>query len=84
MTKQQKKHYRELPTIAGVAFYGAFCGLAIKAIEYGIDDYIVFVDERDNSIHRTRIGYAYGNSDGSAPYFTYGGRRIYFDDTYRI
>jgi len=74
MTKQEKEEVMDMPTVA-VSF--GLAGFEIKKIEYGIDDYIIFVAS-GNSVHRCKVYYTtYG------PYFKYHGYRIPLDECMR-
>jgi hypothetical protein len=77
MTRNEKELYRNSPTI------GTYCisnwgGIAVKGIEYGIDDYII-VEWFDVSIHRRRIDY----TRNGRPYFRLGNARYYLDEFMR-
>jgi len=64
-----------------VAYYSGFAGIEIKGIEYGIEDYVIFVAgawNGNSSVHRSKI--YYGNRD----YFKYRGVRIHFDECIRM
>lgn len=70
---------KAMPTIGTYSFYW-FYGLLIKAIEYGIEDYVLFVEEVDGEVrgaHRCKVYY------GNRPYFRFNGERVYFDDILR-
>lgn len=70
-----KKEYTNNNTIA---YYSGFGGIEIKAIEYGIDDYVVFMASAWRSKHSMHKGKIYYNS--SRPYFKYKDIRIHLDD----
>lgn len=70
-----KKEYANNNTIA---YYSGFGGIEIKAIEYGINNFVIFVAGAwcsEHSIHRSKIYY---NND--RPYFKYKGIRVHLDN----
>lgn len=77
MTRQDKQRYMEMPTVAVYSF--GLAGLEIKAIEYGIEDYVIYIGT-DKKIHRSRI---YTAPSGQF-YFRYGRWRICFDECMRV
>ena len=77
MTRNEKELYRNSPTI-GTYCICNFGGIAVKGIEYGIEDYII-VEWFDVSIHRRRIDYT---RNGRA-YFRLGNTRYYLDEFMR-
>lgn len=79
MTKQEKQYYINKEY---TAYYSGFSGLEIKEIQYGIEDYIIFVAGAwcsKKSVHRSRIRYT---AAGRA-YFMYNGSRIPLDECIR-
>lgn len=75
MTKTEKQEYLDMPAVAVYSF--GLAGLEIKKIEYGIDDYIIFVAPV-NTVHRCKVYYT-----PSVPYFKYHGYRIPLDECMR-
>ena len=74
-----KREYMNKPS---VAYYSGFAGIEIKAVEYGIDDYIVFTAGAwtgKPSIHKSKIYY-----NSRQVYFKYRGIRIKLDDCIRM
>ena len=70
MTRQERKEWLDKPTIAVYAM-GVF-GLEIKSIINGGDnDYIIFVDTMDQSVHIAKL-----NLTLSSAYFKYDGNYI--------
>lgn len=86
MTKQEKQYYLEKEY---VGYYSGYSGIEIKEIQYGIDDYIVFVAGAwcsNKSVHRSKVYYTVGLKSpyGDArAYFRYNGNRIYLDECIR-
>ena len=77
MTSREKKAYIEKKAIA---YYSGFSGIEIKDIEYGIEDYIVFVAGAwcsNKTVHKAKVYYS-GNG-----YFRYHGNRIPLDECIR-
>ena len=77
MKKAEKQKYLEKEYIG---YYSGYSGIEIKDIQYGIEDYIIFVAGAwygKKSVHRSKI-YC-GNRD----YFKYNGNRIYLDECLR-
>ena len=73
MTKAEK---RELLSVEGYA--SMFGGLEVKRIEYGVEDYVLFVVNAwfcNPSVHRAKIHYG----GGANPYFIFKGTRVYFN-----
>lgn len=65
-----------------VAYYSGFGGIEIKSVEYGIDDYIIYVAGAwcsARSAHKSKIYYTMSGS----PYFKYKGVRIHLEDCVR-
>ena len=77
MTRQEKREYMEMPTVAVYSF--GLAGLEIKAIEYGIEDYVVFV-AMEKTVHRTKIC----TPPSGTSYFRYGNLRIRLDECMRV
>lgn len=78
MTKEEKRRYMEM---SAVAYYSGFGGIEIKEIQYGIDDYVVFVANAwypGRSVHRAKINYCW-----SRPSFRYHFLTIHFDECLR-
>ena len=76
MTKKEKQKYLCMLTEGFTSHNG---GIEIKKIEYGIDDYVIFVAGAmygNPTVHRVKIHYA------DKPYFLFNGSRIYFADIY--
>lgn len=79
MTKKEKAAILEKSTIA---YYSGFSGIEIKAIEYGIEDYAIFVAGAwcsAKSVHRAIIKYTTSGN----PYFCYKGIRIPLNECIR-
>jgi len=77
MTKEEKQYYLEKEY---VGYYSGYSGIEIKDIQYGIEDYIIFVAGAwcsKKSVHRSKIYY------GNRFYFRYNGNRIYLDECLR-
>lgn len=74
MTKEEKRRYMDMPTVA-VWSDGLF-GVEIKSIEYGIEDYVVFVVS--DRVYRDKIYYT-----TSRTYFRWLGRTIRLDECIR-
>ena len=77
MTIQEKQKYMEMPTIAVYSF--GLAGLEIKAIEYGFDDYAIYIGT-DNKVHRSKIYTAPSGQN----YFRYGNNTICLDECMRV
>lgn len=78
MTKNEKAAIISAPA---VGYVSAFGGIEIKSIEYGINDYVVFVAGAwcsAKSAHRAVIRYTENDS-----YFLYRGNRIKFSECLR-
>lgn len=78
MTKNEKAAIIAAPA---VAYYSGYSGIEIKAIEYGIEDYIVFVAGAwcsEKSAHKSKVYY-----NGENDYFKYRGARIPLCDCIR-
>ena len=77
MTKNERERYLYMPTEG----YTSHCGgISVKKIEYGIEDYVIFVAGEMSgkpTVHRTKIYYY-----TDRPHFLFYGKRIYFDDIY--
>ena len=86
MTKAEKQKYLEKKYIG---YYSGWSGIEIKDIQYGIDDYIIFVAGAwcgNKSVHRSKVYYTVGLKSpyGDArAYFRYNGNRIYLDECIR-
>ena len=79
MTKEEKAKYIQMPSV-GVS--ATLNGLEVKAIEYGINDRIVFTirNMRGNlTAHSARICY---KSD--RPFFRFEDYRIYLDEIIKV
>lgn len=80
MTKQEKNKALQMETIA---YYNGFGGVEIKAIEYGIEDHVIFIANsfipNNKTVHRVKIHY-----DSRRPYFHYHTLRIPFDECLRV
>lgn len=79
MTKAEKQYYLEKEY---VGYYSGYSGIEIKDIQYGIEDYIVFVAGAwcsNKSVHRSKVYYTSSGRD----YFRYNGNRIYLDECIR-
>ena len=79
MTKNEKDVILAKSTIA---YYSGYAGIEIKDIEYGIEDYIIFVAGAwcsNKTVHRVKVYYGVDR-----PYFKYYGNRIYLDDCLRV
>lgn len=62
------------------AYFSGFGGLEIKSIEYGIEDYVLYVTGAWNGqgkAHKSKIYYE------ERPYFKYKGVRIHLDECIR-
>lgn len=65
-----------------IAYYSGFGGIEIKSIEYGIDDYIIYVAGAwcsAKSVHKCKVYYT---MNGNA-YFKYNGVRIPLNECIR-
>ena len=71
-----KKEICKMVTTA--VFTGGLCGLYLKQVEYGIDDYILFIDYMGGA-HRAKVHY-----ETERPYFNFMGHRIHFDECVRV
>lgn len=81
MTKQEKKAILDA---ACVAYYSGWNGIEIKTIEYGINDYIVYVSGcfcGKREVHKSRV--YYGMKENTA-YFKYNGKRIPLNECIRV
>lgn len=80
MTKQEKNKALQMETIA---YYSGFGGVEIKAIEYGIEDYVIFIANsfipNIRTAHRVKIYY-----NTSRPYFNYHTLQIHLDECIRV
>lgn len=79
MRKEEKQYYLEKEY---VGYYSGYSGIEIKDIQYGIEDYIIFVAGAwcsKKSVHRSKVYYAPSGRD----YFRYNGNRIYLDECLR-
>ena len=64
-----------------IAYFSGFAGIEIKWVEYGIDDYIIFVAGAwcsNKTAHRTKIYY-----NGDNAYFRFNNCRISLNDCIR-
>lgn len=80
MTKIEKLQVLKAPTIA---YWSGCGGVEIKNIEYGINDYVVFVAgawSNKKTVHKARIYY----TDNERVYFRYNNYTIHFDDCIRV
>lgn len=78
MTKNEKQAYINAPY---QAYYSGFGGIEIKEIEYGIEDYVIYVAGAwcsKKSVHRAKVYY---NGDNS--YFEYKGVKIPLNECIR-
>lgn len=74
-----KREYMDKPS---KAYFSGFSGIEIKAIQYGIDDYIIFIAGAwtgKPSIHKSKVYY-----NSRQPYFKYKGIRIKLNDCIRM
>ena len=79
MTKNEKLFYLDQKT---VAYYSGWNGIEIKGIEYGINDYIIYITNAFTSnkkVHKTRVYYSSGEND----YFIADGKRIKLNECLR-
>lgn len=79
MTRREKFEYENMPT---VAYYSGYGGIEIKEVQYGIEDYIVYVANSflpTRSVHRSKI---YTTTSGRL-YFKYHTLSIYCDECIR-
>ena len=77
MTKGEKQTYLSMLT---EGFTSSCGGIEVKKIEYGIEDYVIFVAGcliGKQTVHRVKIHH------GDNPYFNFNGSRIYFACIYR-
>ena len=77
MKKAEKLKYLEKEYIG---YYSGYSGIEIKDIQYGIEDYIIFVAGAwygKKSVHKSKVHY------GKRDYFKYNGNRIYLDECLR-
>ena len=77
MTKLEKQIYLNKKTIGGWCVWGAWGGVEVKDIEYGINDYAIIVTP-EKSVHRVKIYY------GIREHIRIHGRRLYFDECLRV
>ena len=64
-----------------IAYFSGYSGIEIKAIEYGIEDYVVFVAGAwcsKKSVHKSKVYYT-----GKRDYFKFNGCRIPLDECIR-
>ena len=64
-----------------IGYYSGFGGIEVKTIDYGLEDYCIFVAGAwtgNRSVHRCKIHY-----ETNRPYFIYNGCRIHFDEILR-
>ena len=73
MTKSEKQKIMEMPTVA--VYSMGLAGLEIKNIEYGIEDYIVFVAP-GGTVHKRKI---YTAPSGQT-YFRFGNITVCTDE----
>jgi len=79
MTSREKKAYIEMKP---AAYYSGFGGIEIKSIEYGIEDYIVFVAGAwcsDKTVHKEIVEY---DENGNS-FFKYKRNHIPLDECIR-
>lgn len=76
MKKAEKIKYLNMPVI-GVIALSVYDGISIKGIEYGIDDYVIYLHPRTSTIYRRKIHYE------NRPYFYHLRRKVYFDNIMR-
>ena len=79
MRREEKQKYLEKEYIE---YYSGYSGIEIKDIQYGIEDYIIFVAGAwygKKSVHRSKVYY----TPSGRNYFKYEGNRIYLDDCLR-
>ena len=71
-----KKEICQMVTTA--VFTSGLYGLYLKQVEYGIEDYILFVDYM-GCAHRAKVHY-----ETERAYFNFMGHRIHFDECIRV
>lgn len=71
-----KKEICQMVTTA--VFTSGLYGLYLKQVEYGIEDYILFVDYMGVA-HRAKVHY-----ETKRAYFNFMGHRIHFDECIRV
>ena len=71
-----KKEICQMVTTA--VFTSGIYGLYLKQVEYGIEDYILFVDYMGGA-HRVKVHY-----ETERAYFNFMGHRIHFDECVRV
>lgn len=79
MNKTERVHIDDMPT---VGYWSCLGGVEVKEIQYGIEDYIVYISNAWNgsrSYHRVKINY-----DGKRFYITLHGQRLYLDECLRV
>lgn len=60
-----------------IAYHSSFAGIEIKSIEYGIEDYVIFVAGAwcsKKTVHKSKVYY------GKRSYFKFYNTRIYLDE----
>lgn len=70
-----------IDNMPSISYFSGFGGLEIKKIEYGIEDYVLYVSGAWVGIrkpHRKKIYYS------NQPYFIHNGARIHFCECIRI
>lgn len=80
MTKAEKQAYMEQKS---VGYYSGFGGIEVKEIQYGIEDYIIFVAGAwcsAKSVHRRKIQY---NMSGDN-FIVFANCRLYLRDFMRM
>ena len=73
-----KKEYCLNHDTVGVIIFSMCNEIAVKGIEYGIDDYVIYQHQHGNNVtfHKSKINYT---SSGYA-YFNFSGHRIHLDE----
>lgn len=79
MTKAEKQKYLEMKS---VGYAASLTGLEVKAVEYGIEDMIIFTFPTVKgglSVHSAKIKY-----DKERPYFRFEDYQVYVDEIMRF
>ena len=76
-----KAEHEEVLSMRTEAYYSGYNGIEIKKIEYGIENYVIYVSGAfggEKGVHRSKI---YTGSDNF--YFMYRGHKINLDECIR-
>jgi hypothetical protein len=80
-TMKEKYEIENMPTIG---YWSALCGVEVKKIEHGVEDYVICVANAwvgKHTYHRLRVQYTHAKDSRS--YVILDGVKLYMDDCLR-